>query len=276
MGADTGARRGRRARCTCRRVPAVRSRRAGTGTGSRVCVLIVHGVAWSGISRIRYGSPPASSASTTGPMTSASQRSSASTFTSSEPWWPASSVASTCSDEEVAIVERAMHTASACARVVVVEARGRAGHVDDLDAGEHAEALHEVDRRRHAARDAVGLARTTAARASRPGPTARSASRSSRRSRPRRARPARDASISALQLRRRRARPGTRPRRPVRSCGGVHSASAHSRGTTHRWRYSTPGWKRTPSRPPPSAASSAATIGWLCSLVEVARPRSRP
>ena len=47
----------------------------------------------------------------------------------------------------------------------------------------------------------------------------------------------------------------------------MHSASPQSLGTTHRWRYSTPGWKRTPSRPLPSAASSAATIGWLCSLV---------
>src|SRR4029453_178372 len=28
---------------------------------------------------------------------------------------------------------------------------------------------------------------------------------------------------------------------PVRSCGGTHSASPSSRGTTHRWRYSTPG-----------------------------------
>ena len=54
---------------------------------------------------------------------------------------------------------------------------------------------------------------------------------------------------------------------PVRSWGGTHSASPKSVGTTQRCRYSTPGWKRTPSRPLPSASSSAATITWLCSLV---------
>src|SRR6266540_2497504 len=54
---------------------------------------------------------------------------------------------------------------------------------------------------------------------------------------------------------------------PVRSCGGTHSASPSSRGTTHRWRYSTPGKKRMPSRPPPRVSSSALMIGALCSLV---------
>jgi hypothetical protein len=42
-------------------------------------------------------------------------------------------------------------------RVVVVKTRGRAGNVDDVDAGEHTESLHEVDRRRHATGHAVRL-----------------------------------------------------------------------------------------------------------------------
>ena len=53
---------------------------------------------------------------------------------------------------------------------------------------------------------------------------------------------------------------GTTARWPVRSCGGMHSASSHSRGTTHRCRYSTPGWNRTPLRPSPSTVFSCLTI----------------
>ena len=56
--------------------------------------------------------------------------------------------------EEVAVGER-RERGVALRGVVVVEARGRAGNVDDLDAGEHAEAAYEVDGRRQPARHAV-------------------------------------------------------------------------------------------------------------------------
>ena len=137
--------------------------------------MIVHGVAWSGSNRIRYGSCARSSASTIGPITSVSQRSSASTFTCDEPLVPGFVGCLDVQHEQVAIVER-VDARMRLRGVVVVEAGGRAGNVDDLDAGEHAEALHEIDRRRHAARDAVRRRRTAGARASRLDPTTRSAS----------------------------------------------------------------------------------------------------
>ncbi len=159
--------------------------------------------------------------------------------------------------------------------VVVVEAGGRAGNVDDVDAGEHAEPLDEVDRRRHATGDAVRLveARQRGLDALAPQPDLRRG-RSRRRSRPRRDDGARRVH-QREQLRRGAGRSGTPPACPVRSWGGVHSASAQSHGTTQRWRYSTPGWKRTPSRPLPSAASSAATIGGSARS-SGGPPRSRP
>ena len=49
--------------------------------------------------------------------------------------------------EEVPVAER-VDAGDALRGVVVVEAGGRAGDVEDLDAGEHAEPAHEVDRRR--------------------------------------------------------------------------------------------------------------------------------
>ena len=52
---------------------------------------------------------------------------------------------------------------------------------------------------------------------------------------------------------------------PVRSWGGVQSASAHDAGATTMWRYSTPGWNDTSSDP--SASWRAATTGAACSDV---------
>ena len=106
-------------------VRAARRRRASEskrryGTGSDVWVRSAHGVAWSGSSRMRYGSPP--SASTSGPMMSASHRSSAATFSSTSPWCPASSVASTCSRKKSRSASDARHGV-ALRDVVVVEAR---------------------------------------------------------------------------------------------------------------------------------------------------------
>ena len=74
-----------------------------------------------------------------------------------------------------------------------------------------------------------------------------------------------DASISAI--RRSAAGPvGGAAGWSVMSWGGVQSASARPRGVTQTWRYSTPGWNRMPSRPPPSSASRAATMAAACSL----------
>ena len=49
-------------------------------------------------------------------------------------------------DEQIAIRER-LETRRRLRAVVVVEAGGRARHIDDLDAREDAESLHEIDRR---------------------------------------------------------------------------------------------------------------------------------
>jgi hypothetical protein len=48
---------------------------------------------------------------------------------------------------------------------------------------------------------------------------------------------------------------------PVRSWGGTQSALARSAGATITWRYITPGWNHSPSRPPPNSASTAWMIG---------------
>ena len=48
---------------------------------------------------------------------------------------------------------------------------------------------------------------------------------------------------------------------PVRSWGGTQSALPSSAGATITWRYMTPGKNDTPSRPPPSSASTASMIG---------------
>ncbi len=175
-------------------------------------------------------------------MISASQRSSATTFSSHRALVTGLVGGLDVQQEEVAVGER-LERGVALRGVVVVEAGGRAGNVDDLDAGEHAEPAHEVDRRRQAALDAVARRRSPGAAVGRPGPTARSVSRSNRPVRPRRAR-----SASTRPSTRRGGGPrgpvGNTASCPVRSCGGTHSASAQSLGTTHRWRYSTPGWKR--------------------------------
>ena len=152
--------------------------------------------------------------------------------------------------------------------VVVVEPGGRARHVDDLEVHEHAEPAHEVDGRRQAA-----LTPKRSVNAGSCGRTPWPQSQICVAVEPTSAAAARttgfDASMSATSLL--AAGPtGSTAGRPVRSCGGTHSASARSAGSTQRWRYSTPAWKRTPSRPPPSSRSSASTIGSALLAREVA------
>ena len=48
---------------------------------------------------------------------------------------------------------------------------------------------------------------------------------------------------------------------PVRSWGGTQSALPSSAGATITWRYITPGWNHSPSRPPPSSESTASMMG---------------
>ncbi len=209
---------------------------------------------------------PASSASTTGPMTSVSQRSSASTLMSERPWCPASSVASMCNTNRSRSPSDVMH-ARGLGAVVVVETGGRAGYVDDLDAGQHTETLHEIDCRRHARRARRTSSRTTAARASRPGPTTRSGSRASRPRARRRGRRRATRPSARCTLRRGRAGredgglAGEIVRRRALGVGpGV--GARHTDGGTRRRDGSA---RRRGRRRAP--ASSAATIAWLCSLV---------
>ena len=192
-------------------------------------------------------------------------RSSAATFSSTRPLVPGLVGRLDVQQEEVAVRRATPGTRRAARRSRCRTRRVAPGTSSDLDAGEHAEPAHEVDRRREPAVDAVALGGTRQRRpdALTPQPDlGRDRADRGRRS----ATIGCDASISAMSFA--AAGPvGKTAGLPVRSCGGDALGVAQSRGTTHRWRYSTPGWKRTPSRPPPSAASSAATIGWLCSLV---------
>ena len=155
----------------------------------------------------------------------ASQFSSALTFSSRLPAWPASSVASTWTRNRSAPSAQRVQRGVALAFVVGVEPTGRALDLDDVHAGEHAEAAHEIDRRAQAGMRGRTRRGTTASPAGSPGPTATPGWPSSSK----RASTSRDASINACNFG--AAGPvGHTAGLSDRSCGGVQSASAQSRG----------------------------------------------
>ena len=118
------------------------------GTGSDVWVRAAHGVAWSGRRSTRNGSPPQR-------VDERADDVGVPALERRDLLVDGALVAGLVGgldveEEEVAVRERRERRV-ALRGVVVVEAGGRAGHVDDLDAGEHAEAAHEVDGRRQPA-----------------------------------------------------------------------------------------------------------------------------
>ena len=118
------------------------------GTGSDVCVRAAHGVAWSGRRSTRNGSSPSASTQRTDDVGVPAlerrdllvDRALVAGFVGGLD----------VQEEEVAVGER-RERGVALRDVVVVEAGGRAGDVEHLDAREHAEAAHEVDGRRQPA-----------------------------------------------------------------------------------------------------------------------------
>ena len=264
---DRRAAGGRRPRCRRRRARRPSLSTSRYGTESEVWVRSATGVGWSGSSSMRQG--PRASSPSTRPAEDAAVPGLERLDLLVEVAGVAGLVGGLDVDEEqVGAVGQRAQRGVALALVVGVVPAGGARDLDDVDAGEHAEPADEVDGGDRApASTAVALARTTAAAAGAPGPTARSGWPASAEAADDRRGWRPSARCSSA---RGRARGPARPACPVRSWGGVHVGVGPARRAPRRCGGTARRGGTRRRRPRPSSASSASMTSAASSVRRVA------